>query len=184
MSGVFYRFIHLGGVMFSLNPYIYCSDSERGLSPTLLVSILEKGYLPGYGHRRDAQIRRAELEKGWRPAYATVDKPVYGCIGQSPAWEETNCSYGDLVLQLRYSVLEKSTICIGDSLIERNQLYQSTPQKLIELYKNRKNSFLEFQCWIPIGRIEIEKVWLLHTWRVSEEWKQVCDRYHIPIELF
>lgn len=174
--------------MISLKPYIFCnsrsSEGYRGIKPSQLISILEKGYIPGYGHRKDAQRRRAELEKSWKPAYATTDTPSYGCIGVSPLWEDTKCSYGDMVLQLRYCVLEKSTICIGDSLIERNQHYQSTPQKLIELYQAKGNSFLEFQCWIPIRRIDIEAVLLLDTWRVSDEFKMISDKYHIPIELY
>ena len=174
--------------MISLNPYIYCNscsgEGYRGIRPSQLISILEKGYLPGYGHRKDAQRRRSELEKSWKPAYASTDNPTYGCIGESPLWEHTRCSYGDMVLQLNYCVLEKSTLCIGDSLIQRNPHYQSTPQKLIELYESKGKSFLEFQCWIPIKRIDIEKVWLLDTWRVSEELKKVSDKYLIPIELY
>lgn len=71
--------------------------------------------------------------------------------------------YGNVAIELRYSVLERSTVCVGDSIIKMQAPVQHDCNVAQDLYARRGDEFVEVQTWTEVNRFDIEAIWVKDT---------------------
>lgn len=139
--------------MQALLPFIHTSVQATA-------SILSNGYTPGGGSRDSAASTRKGIEAGMRPVYGDAEvAPSYGALGKD-CFDTKAGMYGKVAIELRYSMLEKSTVTHGDSLIKGRAIAQHDCETAQQLYSIRGDEFVEFQCWTEVQPLDIQAVWI------------------------
>ena len=143
-------------------------EEDLSLSPFVVVdgkniaSILENGYQSGFREtefgRQNKLSVRSEYENSIRPEYADPETPaLYGMVMPTGAddlsYVKGALGYGGqnpYLMRFNNSILEKSTLTVGDSLTKQLPNYEATPQnarKMLEEVGRIGESYLELQYW-------------------------------------
>jgi tape measure domain-containing protein len=179
---------------FTLEPHI-------AFSQDYLEKILEVGYQPGirdYNLKTkggyDAGLARKYTEDKIRPEYADPSlSPIYGALLPKKVdndWAdyiESIGGYGGnspVLMKLRPSILEKSTLTVGDSA-NRSNLYPATSprqnKQMFEETVRSGNPYLEFQYWGKDRSSSIIDELIFPKTKPTDEQKNLALEKNIPI---
>lgn len=162
-----------------------------------LPSIYEKGFIPGYGSRGQAATARESINREIKRRAGVVadsDIALHGAMlpstNPSKFAGETlqGYAYGDepVALKLRSSILEKSSLTKGDSIIQGSSPVQASPDRAREMFadvqKSNEFPFLEFQYFgEDKSPLIIESAQLLRpTYNRPDDLIEVARQYNIP----
>ncbi len=166
----------------ALLPFIHVSHAY-------VSSILTQGYRPGAGNRDSAAANRQSIERAWAPSYSDAEvAPSYGALG-TDCFDTKADVYGNVAIEMRASVLEKSTVCVGDSIIKGERPAQHEWDVAQAMYARRGQEFVEFQCWLELNRMDIQAIWVKDTVSNIDEIVAAADgipvyQYKLDYETF